>query len=92
MPYSDKEVHSYDEIFCELEDCVVLFEREDHVQTGDPPLFVLASDVWWFEGASSSSGVGPSTSRAPPTDSDSQYVCEDWVSRFSTKKLGFISR
>ena len=52
---------------------------------------MLASDVQWFKGASSSGGAGPSTSGAPPMDSDFQYVCEDWVFGLSTKKLGFVS-
>ena len=52
---------------------------------------MLTSDVRWFEGASSSGGTGPSTSGAPPADSDSLYICEDWVYGISTKKLRFIS-
>ena len=91
-PFSNKEEHSDDEIFWEIEDYVVEAEREEHVQADDPPLYVLASDVWWYEEASSSGGARPSTSRAPPTDSDSKYICKDWVSGLSTKKLGFISR
>ena len=52
-------------------------EKEDRFQAANPPFCVLASDVWWSEGANSSSGVGPSTSGALPTDAGFQYVCED---------------
>ena len=69
MPSSDKEVHSDDKIFCEIEDYAVEAEKEDHVQAGDPYLYVLASDVWWSEGGSSFSGAGPSTSGASLVDS-----------------------
>ena len=71
MPYFNEEVHSYDEIFCEIKDYAVEAEREEHVQADDPALFVLASDVRWSEGASSSSGARPSTSGAPLTDFNS---------------------
>ena len=53
VPSSDEEVHSDDEIFREIEDYAVEAEREDHVQVGYPPLYMLASDVRWSEGASS---------------------------------------
>ena len=53
---------------------------------------MLASDVRWFEGASSSGGAGPLTSGAPSADSNSRYICEDWISRLSNNKLRFISR
>ena len=76
VPSSDEEVHSDDKIFHEIEDYAVEAEREDHVHAGDPPLYVLILDVRWSEGASSSGGVGPSTSWAPPADSGFQYVCE----------------
>ena len=45
VPSSDEEVHSDDKIFHEIEDYAVEVEREDHVQAGDPLLFVLALDV-----------------------------------------------
>ena len=44
-PSSDEEVHSDDEIFREIEHYTVKAEREDHVQAGDPALYMLASDV-----------------------------------------------
>ena len=43
-------------------------------------------------GASSSGVAGPSTSGAPLANTGAQYGCEDWVSRFSTKKIGQISQ
>ena len=52
---------------------------------------MLTSDVRWSEGASSFGRGGPSTSRASPVDSDSRYICEDWISGLSNKKLGFIT-
>ena len=58
---------------------------------GRSPLYVLASNIRWSEGVSSSGGAKASTSRAPPTGLDWRYICEDWVSSLSNKKLGFIS-
>ena len=52
VPSSDEEVHSDDEIFWEIKDYAVEAKREEHVQAGNPHLYVLASDVWWSEGAS----------------------------------------
>ena len=71
MPSSNKEVHFDGEVFQKIENYIVEVEKEDHVQAGNPPLYMLASDVEWFEGVSLSGGVGPSTNRALPTDSDS---------------------
>ena len=65
VPSSDDEVHSNDEIFREIEDYKM---DEERIQAGDPPLYVLAPDVWWSEEASSSGGAEPSTSRALPAD------------------------
>ena len=70
MPSSDEEVHSDDEIFHEIEDYAVEAERVDHFQAGDPPFYVLASDVWLSKGTSSSGDAGPSTRGAPPANSD----------------------
>ena len=84
----DKEVHSDDEIYIEIKDFVI---EGDRVQAGDPPLYVLTSDIWWSKGASSSEGTEPSTSGAPFVDPNWRYIHEDWVSRLSNKKLGFIS-
>ena len=62
-----------------IEDVIYTVEakKEDRVQAANPLFYVLASDVWWSEGASSSGGVGPSTSGALPVDAGFQYVCED---------------
>ena len=65
-PSSNEEVHSDDEIFSEIEDYAMEVEREERVQTGNPLLYVLASNIWWSEGASSSGGTKPSTNGAPP--------------------------
>ena len=70
VPSSDEEVYSNNEIFRKIEDYAMEAEREDRVQTRDPPLYVLTSNVWWSDGASSFGGAGPSTSGAPPMDSD----------------------
>ena len=53
---------------------------------------MLASNVRWSEGVSSSEGAEPSTSGAPSADPNSRYIYEDWVSDLSNKKLDFISR
>ena len=91
-PSLDKEAHSDDEIFREIEDYEMEAEREERVQAGDLSLYVFALDVQWLERASSSGGAEPSTSGALPTGPDLRYICEDWVSDLSNKKLGFISR
>ena len=52
---------------------------------------MLAPDVRWSEGASSSEGTTLLTSGAPPTDPNSRYIWEDWVFGLSNKMLGFIS-
>ena len=58
VPSSDKKVYFDDEIFREIEDYTVKVEREEHVQVGDPILYVLASAVWCSEGTSSTGGAG----------------------------------
>ena len=65
--------------------------EEERVQIGDPPLYVRTSDVRCSEGTSSFEGAEPSTSGAPFLDPNLWYICEDWVSGLSNKKLGFIS-
>ena len=45
VPSLAEEVHSDDEIFREIEDYAVEVEREDCVQAGDPPLYVLALNI-----------------------------------------------
>ena len=90
-PSSDGEVHSDDEIFREIEDYTMEAEKE-RVQAGDPPVYVLASNDWWSEGASSLGGTEPSTNGASPADPNSRDIYKDWVYGLSNKKLGFISR
>ena len=87
VPSLDEEVHSDNEIFREIEDYAIEAEREDRVQARDPPLYMLTLDASWSEGESSSRGVRPSTSGAPPINSNSQYIYKDWISSFSNKKL-----
>ena len=65
VPSSYEEVYSNNEIFREIEEYTAEAEREEQIQAGDPLFYVLASDVWWSKGASSSGGTGPSTSGAP---------------------------
>ena len=68
VPSSDEEVHSDDEILREIEDYTMEAEREKPVKAGNPPFYVLALDIRWSEGESSSGGAKPSTSGVPPTD------------------------
>ena len=91
VPSLDEEVHSDDKIFRKIKDYTMEAKREECIQAGDPHLNVLASNVRSSERASSSRGAEPSTSGAPLVDLDSRYICEDWVSGLSNKKLGFIS-
>ena len=60
----NEEAQSNDEVFREIEDYFDEAEREELVQVGDPPQYVLSSHTWL--GASSSGGAGPSTSGVPP--------------------------
>ena len=91
VPSLDEEVHFDDKIFREIKDYVMEAEREERVQAGNPSLYMLAPDVRWSEGASSSEGTAFLTSGAPPTDPNSRYIWEDWVFGLSNKMLGFIS-
>ena len=70
-PSSDEKVHFDDEICREIEDYAMEAKKEERVQAGNPLLNVLALDVRWSEGTSSSEGAEPSTSGAPSMDPNS---------------------
>ena len=83
--------YSDDEEFHEIEDYTDEADKGEQVQGTYSPQYLFSSHVMWSAGASSSGGARPSTSGVLPVDVGSRYICEDWVSRLSTKQLGYIS-
>ena len=67
-----------------IEDYFDEAEREDPIQAGDSPQYVLSSHAWL--GARSYSGVSPSTTGVPSVDVGAQYACKDWSSSFLPRR------
>ena len=82
LPPPDGDVHSDDDIICEVENYTEGVEGDAYVQAFNPPQLAFFPHALSSRGAGISAGdVGPSTSGAVSRDVSPHYVCEDWVSR-----------
>ena len=88
MPPPDEDVHSNDDLICEIENHIERAEGDSQVQPLDPPRLIFLPCALSSTGAGTFAGnVGPSTSGAASRDIGPRYVYEEWVSRISIKKL-----